>query len=343
MERIISEEERIRRAEEISARRKNRIPVSNINRIEKPKMSLLSKVFIQVITCICIFGVIYFMNMNNSFAVDKIKPIISEDTDFVWIYNQIDEFVKNLGNSLNIDNKQDEKRQDGEGNIDNAIDINETNNNANKKEDEQNNENSVTNEANLAENEGQDNNNQGQNVENATNEQNNNQNSNEENNNESNKQENNNESNKQENNNQNENKILTDVDYIKANANIVKPISGIITSGYGEREATNIVSGNHAGVDIGANMGTDITAAMSGTVELTSEEGDYGKHLIIVNGEVSTLYAHCSKIVVKQGDYIEQGQKIAEVGSTGKSTGPHLHFEIRRNNKTVDPQQIVNL
>lgn len=82
---------------------------------------------------------------------------------------------------------------------------------------------------------------------------------------------------------------------------------------------------------------------MEGKVEVVSSQGDYGNHLKITNGEISTLYAHCSKIVVNEGDSIKQGQKIAEVGSTGRATGPHLHFEIRRNNKTVDPLKIVEI
>lgn len=299
MERIISEEERIRRAEEVSARRKNRIPANTINTSQKPKISMLSKVFIQVITSMCIFGVIYFMNMNSSFATDKIKPIISEDTDFVGIYNKIDELVKNIGNSINIDadNKTNQNSIQDENVVDkSAVDT------VNIEDEDENKIQDNTLNANLEEIKGQD-----------------------------------------ETNEQTENKILTDVDFIKANANITKPISGTITSTYGERESTDIISSNHEGVDIGTNYGAEIKAAMAGTVEMTSSEGGYGNHLVIVNGEISTLYAHCSKIVVKQGDYIEQGQKIAEVGSTGKSTGPHLHFEIRRNGKTVDPQQIVEL
>ena len=61
----------------------------------------------------------------------------------------------------------------------------------------------------------------------------------------------------------------------------------------------------------------------------------------ITNGEIMTRYAHCSKIVVKNGAKIKQGQKIAEVGSTGNSTGPHLHFEIWRDKRTVNPEYIL--
>lgn len=135
-----------------------------------------------------------------------------------------------------------------------------------------------------------------------------------------------------------------DVTYIKKRISFVKPLeNGTITSRYGLRQATAIVSGNHKGVDIGAKYGTEIKAAMDGQVTVVSDEGDYGKHVKIVDGEVSTLYAHCSKVVINQGDFVKKGQKIAEVGSTGKSTGPHLHFEIRRNNLSVNPEEILCL
>lgn len=90
-------------------------------------------------------------------------------------------------------------------------------------------------------------------------------------------------------------------------------------------------------------MGTKIVASTDGEVVLNSEEGDYGKHLKIQIGEVSIIYAHCNALYVKQGDKVTQGQEIAEVGSTGNSTGPHLHFEIRISERTVDPQSILDL
>jgi len=80
---------------------------------------------------------------------------------------------------------------------------------------------------------------------------------------------------------------------------------------------------------------------MEGTVEFVSVEGNYGNHLKITNGEVSTLYAHCNTICVKQGEHIAQGQKIAEVGETGNATGPHLHFEILRNGELVNPDLVL--
>lgn len=132
-----------------------------------------------------------------------------------------------------------------------------------------------------------------------------------------------------------------DIEYIKANYSFIVPVTGTVTSRYGTREATEVVSANHAGIDIGANEGTAIYAAMDGTVTLVSEEGEYGKHIDITNGDVLTRYAHCSKLLVKEGQEVKQGDKIAEVGSTGKSTGPHLHFEIRRDDRVINPESII--
>lgn len=134
-----------------------------------------------------------------------------------------------------------------------------------------------------------------------------------------------------------------DAEYIKANYSIIKPLTGEITSRYGIRNPKiETVPKYHTGIDIARVVGTVIVSAMEGTVELVSSKGDYGNHIKITNGEVTTLYAHCSKIYVKEGEYITQGQEIAEVGATGNVTGPHLHFEIRRNNQYVDPDLILD-
>ena len=132
-----------------------------------------------------------------------------------------------------------------------------------------------------------------------------------------------------------------DIEYIKENFEFALPLKGAITSRYGTREATEVVSANHQGIDLGADEGTAIYAAMEGTVKVASEEGEYGKHLDITNNDVLTRYAHCSKLLVKEGQKVKKGQKIAEVGSTGNSTGPHLHFEIRRDNRTINPEAIL--
>lgn len=135
-----------------------------------------------------------------------------------------------------------------------------------------------------------------------------------------------------------------DVTDIKNTTTFIKPIEGVISSKYGTREtATGMVPKNHTGIDIASNLGTKIKSSTNGEVVLASEEGDYGKHLKIQIGEVSIIYAHCNNLYVKQGDKVVQGQEIAEVGSTGNSTGPHLHFEIRVHERTVDPQSILEL
>jgi murein DD-endopeptidase MepM/ murein hydrolase activator NlpD len=134
-----------------------------------------------------------------------------------------------------------------------------------------------------------------------------------------------------------------DIEAIKQSYSFEKPIEGTVTSLFGARESVyQNVTGYHTGIDIGAEKGTTIKSASSGKVVLVSSKGDYGKHLKIEDGDMQTLYAHCSKILVKEGDYINIGQEIALVGSTGNSTGPHLHFEIRYNERFVDPSKIIS-
>ena len=131
---------------------------------------------------------------------------------------------------------------------------------------------------------------------------------------------------------------------IKNTTTFIKPVEGVISSKYGLRNpTTSTVPKNHTGTDIAANLGTKILSSTDGEVVIASSEGDYGNHLKIQIGEVSIIYAHCNSLYVKQGDKVVQGQEIAEVGSTGNSTGPHLHFEIRLNEKTVDPEKILEL
>lgn len=105
-----------------------------------------------------------------------------------------------------------------------------------------------------------------------------------------------------------------DIEEIKKSCSFQKPIEGTVTSIFGSRESVyQNVTGYHTGIDIGAEKGTSIKAANDGTVVLVSSKGDYGKHLKIENGKTQTLYAHCSKILVKEGDYVSSGQEIAKV------------------------------
>ena len=116
------------------------------------------------------------------------------------------------------------------------------------------------------------------------------------------------------------------------------PYTKSISSPFGYRDKEF-----HTGIDISSSgiAGQDILACSNGIVTYSnSDNSGYGKHIIISHqdGKISTLYAHCNKLLVKSGEKVIKGQKIAEVGSTGKSTGNHLHFEVRINGKPVNPK-----
>jgi len=112
-----------------------------------------------------------------------------------------------------------------------------------------------------------------------------------------------------------------------------------ISSGYGMRYHPILKKNKmHTGIDIPAQAGTDILAANDGKVIVASWQTGYGNTVIIDHGGgIATLYSHCSKILVKEGQTVKRGEVIAKVGSTGWSTGPHLHFEVIKDGKTVDP------
>lgn len=117
----------------------------------------------------------------------------------------------------------------------------------------------------------------------------------------------------------------------------VKPVNGTITSRFGANES--IRDHTHKGMDIAAPNGTPIKAAADGTVTYSGWMGGYGNLIIIThkNG-IQTYYGHCSKLYVSKGEEVKAGDKIAAVGTTGYSTGNHLHFEIRKNGKQINPQ-----
>lgn len=122
--------------------------------------------------------------------------------------------------------------------------------------------------------------------------------------------------------------------YIDIGISLINPVSGIITSRFGPRARNN-----HGGLDIGADEGTAIHAAAGGTVTASGWLDDYGYLVVISHGNgIQTAYAHCSQLLVSEGQKIEQGEVIAKVGSTGNSTGPHLHFEVRKDGIRYDPQ-----
>ena len=118
------------------------------------------------------------------------------------------------------------------------------------------------------------------------------------------------------------------------------PVTGIISSRYGV--SSSIRSSTHTGLDIAAKTGTKIKAIASGTVKFASESGSYGYLVKVDHGNgVESWYAHTSKMYVRPGQDIKYGDIIADVGSTGNSTGPHLHLEIRVNGKHVNPQKYL--
>lgn len=289
MERTMSVEEKIRRAEQIYERRKQgsdkQIATVSVNN-EKKDIRLLKKMIVQILICISIYLVIYFIN-NSEYVfskdfINKINEILSYDVNFMDLYNTIkDQYNKIIVNN----NEQEQPKQTKEQEENTTQDgiggaVEDLQNTSDVKEE-------TTKELS-----------------------------------------------------QSEQNIIN----VKNTTTFIKPIEGIISSKYGQRDtATGRVPKNHTGTDIAANLGTKIKSATDGEVVLASEEGDYGKHLKIQIGEVSIIYAHCNNLYVKQGDKVTQGQEIAEVGSTGNSTGPHLHFEIRISERTVDPQSILEL
>ena len=121
------------------------------------------------------------------------------------------------------------------------------------------------------------------------------------------------------------------------------PASSRITSYYGYRiHPVYKTKKFHSGIDVGAGYGSAIVAAESGTVITATTGSGYGKYVVVNHGSgITTLYAHCSSLLVKTGDKVTRGQTIAKVGSTGVSTGNHLHFEVRINGKTQDPLSYV--
>ncbi|MBE9111068.1 peptidoglycan DD-metalloendopeptidase family protein [Nodosilinea sp. LEGE 07298] len=134
-------------------------------------------------------------------------------------------------------------------------------------------------------------------------------------------------------------KIAASTGVIRGTGRFVFPANGNISSGFGNRRHPILgYSRFHAGIDFAASQGTPIYAADSGRVIFSGWYGGYGQTVIIDHGDgISTLYAHASRLMVSEGQAVQQGQAIAAVGSTGLSTGPHLHFEVRQNGNPVNP------
>lgn len=330
LERTISVEEKIRRAEEIYNRRKGyelRNTTARVNLEKNKNTSVIKKMRNQIIICALIYLIFYGLIHNNFIFSEQLKNKINEilayEVNVNEIYSQICSYFNNLENRLMKENtneqqqentnqqeNQDNTQTEGEQNTQNtgspedSQDTNNTQNTENPVDTNNPTDNSIggANEQDIGVNIG-------------------------------------------------EQKELTEEEQMKQEANEIKnnisfiiPLQGTITSKFGVRNPTvSTVSKYHTGLDIGADMGTDIISATDGKVILNSTKGDYGNHLKIEINDIILVYAHCSKLLVNEGEEVKQGQKIAEVGSTGNSTGPHLHFEIRKAGRYIDPQLILDI
>ncbi len=286
MERTLSDEEKIRKAIEISQRRNNNrrasyqevsIPSSN----SKKEYKLFKRMIMQVMICALIYLIFYLITTTNYVfsedVINKTNSILNYDIEFYNIYKQGINKIKGFVSEFNSKNG---------GNVE-ANEIKSEDNNEIKESENAETKNNETLVSSISQ-------------------------------------------------------MEKDAEDVKKICDFQKPLSGKITSEFGEREViSSVMTADHKGIDIAANSGTDIQAAISGQVVEADRNSEYGKFIKIKNEDVLTVYAHCSKLKVKKGDSIEKGDVIAEVGSTGKSTGPHLHFEIRLSDRYINPRLVI--
>jgi murein DD-endopeptidase MepM/ murein hydrolase activator NlpD len=123
----------------------------------------------------------------------------------------------------------------------------------------------------------------------------------------------------------------------------IYPVRGVLSSPYGWRiDPIAKVERFHSAIDLAAPLGTPVKAALDGRVSRVAVNSVYGNYIIITHqGSYQTMYAHLSVVSVRQGAWVTQNFKIGEVGSTGYSTGPHLHFSVFRNNKAINPLEVL--
>lgn len=286
LERTLSDEEKIRKAIEISQRRNNNrrasyqevsIPSSN----SKKEYKLFKRMIMQVMICALIYLIFYLITTTNYVfsedVINKTNSILNYDIEFYNIYKQGINKIKGFVSEFNSKNG---------GNVE-ANEIKSEDNNEIKESENAETKNNETLVSSISQ-------------------------------------------------------MEKDAEDVKKICDFQKPLSGKITSEFGEREViSSVMTADHKGIDIAANSGTDIQAAISGQVVDADSNSEYGKFIKIKNEDVLTVYAHCSKLKVKKGDSIEKGDVIAEVGSTGKSTGPHLHFEIRLSDRYINPRLVI--
>lgn len=308
MERALSDEEKLRRAIEISQRRnENYYNVLNTKTDvkEKKDFKLFKKMILQIIVCMLIYMIFYLITTKNYIfsegVINKTKEILNYDINISQIYTNCMEFINSKVNTyksgmeqLNDENTEEKSENEGilkentQSNV-NIVEVNEISAQDNLNVDEL-----------VIEDE------------------------------------------KEETVIVEKTQMEKDAEEVKKICKFQKPLSGKITSEFGEREIlSDVMSSNHKGIDIAANLGTSIQAAMSGTVVVAEQNSEYGKFIKIQKDDVMTVYAHCNSLKVKSGDKVNIGQTIATVGTTGKSTGPHLHFEIRLSDRYINPRMVI--
>lgn len=302
MERVMSVEDKIRRAEEIYyKRRQQEVPMREMMRktpTKKNDIRLIKKMIKQIIVCMIIYGIFYLIvNSNYIFSEDftnKVKEILSQDINFSQVYSVVSNRINEIYKQTIKEESQNEENEEQNKDI--------INNDENIGGAEENITTVETPDSEIV---------QEQIPENET---------------------------------SGLSQMEQDANHIKNTISFIKPVNGKISSVFGLRNpTTSTVPKDHKGTDIATETGSKIVSATDGKVVLVSTTGDYGNHLKIQTNDVIIVYAHCNKLYVNEGDIIKQGQEIAEVGSTGNTTGPHLHFEVRYQNRYVDPQLILEL
>ncbi|MEI3402040.1 MAG: M23 family metallopeptidase [Clostridia bacterium] len=302
MERVMSVEDKIRRAEEIYyKRRQQEVPMREMMRktpTKKNDIRLIKKMIKQIIVCMIIYGIFYLIvNSNYIFSEDftnKVKEILSQDINFSQVYSVVSNRINEIYKQTIKEESQNEENEEQNKDI--------INNDENIGGAEENLTTVETPDSEIV---------QEQIPENET---------------------------------SGLSQMEQDANHIKNTISFIKPVNGKISSVFGLRNpTTSTVPKDHKGTDIATETGSKIVSATDGKVVLVSTTGDYGNHLKIQTNDVIIVYAHCNKLYVNEGDIIKQGQEIAEVGSTGNTTGPHLHFEVRYQNRYVDPQLILEL
>ena len=276
MERLISDEEKIRRAIEISQRRNNgyyRTESTRVNVNDKRNYKLFKRMILQIVICLLIYSVFYLITSTNYvFSEQVIKStneILNYDINFQEMYNSLMNFINNdkeskqtvedntkvlqSNNLIQASNEEVMNNTQSNTTISNNMSTNtvkEQSNKENEKKKEYNEKNKETSKK--------------------------------------------------------KTQMELDAEEVKKVCKFTKPLSGKITSEFGEREViAKGMTSDHKGIDIAANSGTNIKAAMAGTVKVAEENSEYGKFIKIVNGDVMTVYAHCQKLKVKVGNKVK--------------------------------------